>query len=385
MRIARILTRLNLGGPARQVLASDPLLVERGHEVCVFVGKPCAGEGDLFATLVQRGVDVVRVPGLQRGLAPWRDARALMYLRGALAEYRPEILHTHASKAGTLGRWAARCCPEARRVHTFHGHVLSGYFPAWINRVLVAHEARLARQTERIVAVSHATARELLELEVVSREKLVVVPPGIDLAGLEASLVQGPGIREQLGAGSEDFVVGVVGRLAAVKQPLMALAVFETLARRYPQLHLVYIGDGDQRGSLERAVRKHPMSDRIHLLGARELIGPLLEGLDTVLLTSRSEGMPVALMEAGALGLPVVAMAVGGVEELVAHERTGFLGESVEELAFGLAQLLDGPTERANMGQRARVRVQAHHSATALTARLEALYQALLVEEHCAY
>jgi len=386
VRIARILTRLNLGGPARQVLASDPRLVAAGHTLRVFVGQPGPGEGDLCENLIAQGVDVVRVPGLRRGVSGWGDWRATRFMRRALSDFQPDVLHTHASKAGAIGRWAAKSVPQVRCVHTFHGHVLEGYFPGFLSRALVAHERRLARRTQRIVAVSHATAEDLLRLGVAEEQQLVVVPPGVDLTPFENLDAHAGELRGRLGLDSDAFVVGVIGRLAAVKQPQVALRVFELLANRYPQLHLVYVGDGPERGGLERAIRNLPgkCSERVHMLGALNEMGPVLAGLDALLLTSRSEGLPVALIEAGAAGVPAVAADVGGVGEVLAHERTGFLGENVDELAYGLAQLLDEPEERANMGQRARMRVAARYSAEALTQRLEALYQTLLQENPCA-
>jgi glycosyltransferase involved in cell wall biosynthesis len=392
LRIARVLTRLNLGGPARQALASDPVLAAHGHEVRVFVGKPEAGEGDLGPAFSARGIDVVPVPGLARGISPAADLRALVALRRELARFRPDVVHTHASKAGALGRRAAKAVPRAARVHTFHGHVLEGYFPKAMSSGLVAFERRLARDTDRIVAVSHATAEDLVRLKIVADERrLVVVPPGIDLEPLLAIPERNPGdspgpLRAQIGASSADFVVGVVGRLAEVKRPEVALAVFQMLAARHERLHLVFVGDGDQRGLLERRIRalEPALQGRAHMLGAREDMVELLADLDAVLLTSRSEGLPVALIEAAAAGRPVVASGVGGVDEVVAHERTGFLGSNVDELAFGLARLLDEPGLGVAMGRRARMRVAARHSAAALAGRLEELYRIVVEERACA-
>ena len=166
------------------------------------------------------------------------------------------------------------------------------------------------------------------------------------------------------------------------KQPLRALEVFRLLAARYPRLQLAFVGDGDQRGALERALRALPpeLARRAHLLGAREDMPVVLGALDAVLLTSRTEGMPVALIEAAAAGLPSVARAVGGVPELVVHERTGWLGTSDEELAFGLAKLLDDPREARAVGARARLRVARTHAAETLAARLEELYSLVCTE-----
>jgi glycosyltransferase involved in cell wall biosynthesis len=388
MRIARVLTRLNLGGPARQALGSDTRLVARGHALRLFAGEPEAGEGDLFGEFRARGLDVVRVAGLQRGLS-LRDLLVMRRLRRELLGFAPDVVHTHASKAGALGRAALRGAAFARtaRVHTFHGHVLEGYFPAALSRRLVATERRLATGTDRLVAVSHATADDLVRLGVTTEAKLVVIQPGLELAPLlalerEARSPEGLALRAFVGAGADDVLVGVVGRLAEVKQPLEALAVFRMLAERYPRLQLVFVGDGSLRGTLERAIGAlpQPLRARAHLLGAREDMPAVLAALDAVLLSSRTEGMPVALIEAAAAGLPVVARAVGGVGELVVHERTGYLGTSTEELAFGLARLLDDPRAARAMGARARLRVAHAHSAETLAARLEELYGLVCAE-----
>lgn len=378
------MTRLNLGGPARQALASDPLLGQRGHQVRLFTGRPGPGEGDLLEQFQARGLDVVRVPGMGRRPAPLGDLRAHRFLRAALEEFAPDVLHTHASKAGWLGRRAARGL-GLRTVHTFHGHVLEGYFPGPVSRWLIRTETRLAQGTDRVVAVSHATAEDLMRLGVVQAERLVVVPPGVDLEGLLLVHERSQYLRRLVGASEETVLVGVIGRLAEVKRPALAIEVFECLARRYPQLELCFVGDGSERGRLERLIRSgdEEVRRRVHLVGAQENMVAVLADLDAVLVTSRSEGLPVALIEAAAAGLPAVAMNVGGVGEVVAHERTGWLGQDVDELAYGLAQLLDDPAEWKRMGQRARVRVRERHSAAALADRLEALYAAVLEEPPC--
>jgi glycosyltransferase involved in cell wall biosynthesis len=392
MRIARVMTRINLGGPARQALASDSRLSERGHHVRLFAGVPEAGEGDLFEEFRARGLDVVRVSQMRRGISPARDLLARRFLRREIARFAPDVLHTHASKAGSLGRTAlagSAALAGVARVHTFHGHVLEGYFPAAISRRLIAHEARLARTCDRIVAVSHATADDLVRLGVVAEERLVVIPPGVELAGLLAiprapagePRAVGP-LRELLGVTREEILVGVIGRLAEVKRPEIALAVFQLLAPRYERMHLVFVGDGELFGALAKRIGglAPDLARRAHMTGARSDVVEIFAELDVVLLTSRTEGLPVALIEAGAAGLPVVATDVGGVGEVVAHERTGFLGAGADELAFARATLLDRPEERRAMGARARLRVAARPSPEVLASRLEELY-GVVVEE----
>jgi glycosyltransferase involved in cell wall biosynthesis len=393
MRIARVLTRLNLGGPARQVLASDPLLRARGHELRVYAGRAEVGEGDLGEQLVQRGIELERVRGLRRGLAPLRDLLALQRLRRALERYAPDVLHTHASKAGALGRRAVRRAPRIARVHTFHGHVLEGYFPRWIAERIAGHERALARETDCVIAVSHATADDLLRLRIVREEQLVVVPPGIELEEyLALERVRGacsspPGpLRAELGCAAGSVLIGCVGRLAEVKRPELALEVFALIAGRHPAAQLVYVGDGALRGALEQriAALAPELRARVHLLGAREHMLPVWRELDLALLCSRSEGLPVALIEAAAAALPAVALEVGGVGELVAHERSGWLAPDADHLAQALDQALASEALRLAHGARARLRARDRHGARHLAQRLEEVYERALRERRCA-
>ncbi len=389
MRIARVLSRLNLGGPARQVLASDPILSARGHEIRTFVGRPGPGEGDLFETARERGLDVVRVGGLARGIAPLGDLRATRSLRRGLVGFAPDLLHTHASKAGALGRRAVRGFDAIARVHTFHGHVLEGYFPPLVSRFLIAQERRLARETDCIIAVSHATADDLVRLGVAEEGRLTVVPPGVDLeqhlAIERPRATSGPRgeLRDLVDARDDTLLLGVVGRLAEVKRPELALEVFELLAEHFRALELVFVGDGPLRRMLERRIGASAHRERIHMVGAREDTAPVFADLDLALLTSRTEGLPVALIEAAAAALPVVATPVGGVPEVVAHERTGFLGATADELAFGVGQVVENPAERMAMGRRARLRVAKRYSGEALADRLEAVYRTAVEGRTC--
>ena len=385
MRIARVLTRLNLGGPARQVMASDPLLVERGHRVRVLAGSPEPGEGSLEEDLRRSGVEVVRIPGLRRGLSALLtggDLRAGAALRRELSAFRPDVVHTHAAKAGALGRRAAaRAVPDARRVHTFHGHVLEGYFPGPVSAAMRRVEASLARRTHQILAVSGATRDDLVRLGVARAEHIEVVPPGVRLDGLlDLPAERRGGLRDRLSLHPDDVAVGVVGRLAPVKRTVLALEVFEDVAAEFPGVHLLVAGDGGERARLEarRAALPAPIRARVHLLGAVQDVRPVHEALDVLLSTSFAEGMPVAMIEAGAAARPVVSTAVGGVPELVRSGITGLFGVDRAGLAAALAGLVGDADRRLEMGRAARERVRAEHSAHALADRLEDVYARML-------
>lgn len=391
MRIARILTRLNLGGPARQVLASDPLLAGRGHELRLFCGQPESGEGDLADQARAAGLEVVSVPGLERAPSAWRDLRAQAFLRRALKAFDPDVVHTHAFKAGWLGRTAAkRATPRAARVHTFHGHVLEGYFPEWLSRALIGLERRLASQTDRVLAVSSATADDLTRLGVVAAEQLRLSPPGIDLKPFleQPALPQrspaGVALRRRWGVPEEACLALVLGRLAQVKRPQAALDVFAEVARERPQLWLVLVGDGPPRTALHRRLATWPseLRARVLLAGALPDAPAVHAASDLLLLTSRNEGWPVAVIEAAASGRAVVAPDVGGLSEALTHPERGLLAAAADDaaLARALGRLVDDPEYSRRLGATARAHARATHSAEALADRLEAVYSDVLDE-----
>jgi len=389
VRIARVLTRLNLGGPARQALASDPELVRRGHVVRLLTGSPLSGEGDLFDDIRARGVDVVRVPGLGRDPRPAADWTALRALRRDLDAFQPDVVHTHASKAGLLGRLACRGRGWPR-VHTFHGHVLEGYFSRPVSSALVWSERRLAAGTARLLAVSERTRQDLLRLGVAQPDRIEVVPPGVDLSDL-LDLNIGPdgagaGFRAACGCVPGDILVGVVGRLAEVKRPDVALEAFRRAAAKDPRLRLAFVGDGSERRLIEARLGEWSEAERarVVLAGNQVCMRPVHAACDLILLSSRSEGMPVALIEAGAAGVPVVATPVGGVPELVVNGETGRLAEESEGLARALLELASHESLRLAMGRAARARVRERHSADGLTDRLERVYGMVAGEVACA-
>lgn len=398
MRVARIMTRLNLGGPARQVLAADPRLAARGIEVTLLVGRSEAGEGDLLAQAERAGMRVRLLPDLGRSLRPDRDWRALRELRRELLRLDPDLVHTHASKAGFLGRLAADAVPRARRVHSFHGHVLENYFSAAVSRLMLQAERRLARRTDGLVAVSRATLEDLVRLQVGQRTQFEYLPPGLELApfaALPALLAEGPSsvgpLRSRLSIRPESPLVLVVGRLAPVKRPLLALQAFvlaeHARAGRAPA-HLAFLGDGSERASLENARGRLPaeLASRVHLLGACSEPAPIYAEADLVLLASHSEGLPVALIEAGAAARPALATRVGGVPELITPDWNGKLASSALEeaarrgLAEGLLALLDDPAERRRLGLNGRARALERHGADSLVDGLERLYRRLFAE-----
>ena len=370
-RVLRLITRLNVGGPARQALLLSRALTPE-FSTTLAAGKPTADEGELSDPVVP----VVHVP-LVRPVHPRSDARALWAVRRLLTAHRPAVVHTHMAKAGTIGRIAAIRGPSRpRTVHTFHGHVLDGYFGDRVARMFIETERSLARHTDVLVAVSPEIRDQLLDLRIGKPSQFRVIPLGLELDPFLR--LEGPSgqLRGRLGLAPETPLVGVVGRLVPIKDHLTLLTAVNAL----PGVHLAVIGDGELRPALEAASREMGLGERVHFTGWWNDMPAAVSDLDVVALTSRNEGTPVALIEAAAAGIPVVATDVGGVRSVVEHGVTGLLaaaGDS-ETTAAHLAHLLGDRALRARMGAAGRCRVRTHFGERRLLDDVRALYGEVL-------
>jgi hypothetical protein len=358
--IARVLTRLNLGGPARPVARVRPAARCRWVTKCACTPARRARAKAISTTSSSRADCASSAfPGLAAASrSPVTCARCTRCARACARSNRTSCTRTRR-KPARVGRRAARpLANRGARAHVPRSTCSRAILARRFSKGLVALERRLARETDRIVAVSHATADDLLRLGVVADEKkLVVVPPGIELDPFLELRGRDGALRARDRRERARFRRRRDRPARARQTSEWALDVFALLANAYPKLHLVFVGDGELRGrrraphprAAERAATPRAPRRRAHRHAT------VLADLDLVLLTSRSEGLPVALIEAAAAGKPVVSTNVGGVSEIVVTERTGWLGESVDELAFGMAQFLDNPGGLCGARRRARV------------------------------
>lgn len=378
MRIARVIARLNVGGPARHVLDTARGLAPE-HETTLFAGDVGPEEEEASAWILASGVVPERVPGLGRAVRPLDDLRALAHLTRRLRELRPDVVHTHTAKAGALGRLAARRAGVPLVVHTFHGHVLDGYFGAFASRAVVLAERWLARRTDAIVAVSDEVARDLVgRFRVAPREKVRVIPPGIDLAPF-ASIGDAAraAARAELALDPAAPVLLWTGRLVEIKRPELALDVARRVAAALPGAALLVAGGGPLRAAVEAGT-----PPCVRFLGVRDDAPRLLAAADLALLTSANEGTPVALIEAAAAGVPAVATRVGGVPSVVLDGATGVLAPSGDAaaLADAAVTLLRQPARRRALGEAARAHAAERFSTRRLLADLRALYDELAAQ-----
>jgi glycosyltransferase involved in cell wall biosynthesis len=388
VRILRIITRLNVGGPSIQAITLSDRLRARGFDTRLLHGQLDAGEGDM-RYLLPPTVAVQHLPALRRPLAPAHDALALAQLLDQMRDYRPQIVHTHMAKAGTLGRLAAAIynrtagrLDRARVVHTYHGHVLEGYFSPAKTRFFLGIEQLLARTTDRIVAISPRIRTELFDGHHIGRaDQYRVVPLGFDLDGLAAIDDRARAeARAALGIPDGSAVVATVGRLTAIKQQRLFLDAAQRIARTHPTATFLIVGDGDLRNELEAAAAALGLRDRVRFLGWRRDLETIYGATDVFLLTSRNEGTPVALIESMAAGCAGVSTNVGGVADVLSSDAVGLLAPDGDAatLAAHITTLLDDPPRRRRIGAAGRALVISRYGLDRLVDDIDTLYRELL-------
>lgn len=363
---------MNVGGPALQVST-----LMRGLDSALFDHRLYAGfVGPDEADYVDQrapDVQVCRVPALGRAVRPTDDLRALSELTAAMRRFRPHIVHTHTAKAGALGRTAAVLARVPVRVHTFHGHLLQGYFSPAKTRLVVQAERSLASFTDRLVAVGRSVRDDLLAAGIGRPDQYAVVPPGTRPAA-------SPGrseARKQLGIPEDSLVVAYVGRVTRIKRPDRFLSVVREVRRAVPTAQFLVCGDGDLCGDLEAAADAR---DSLHLLGWRADVETVYAAADLVLLTSDNEGMPVSLIEAGMAGVPAVATNVGSVAEVVRDGQTGLLARpDAGALTRHTVRILRDGRLRRRMGEQARAWTSQQFGAERLVQDTHDLYTSIAV------
>ena len=314
--VLHLVTRMNIGGPAR-VLNALATGLAPAFSVTIGTGYAPAEEGELIAD----GIALTRLP-LVRPVQPLADARALAMTRRLIATSRPSLVHTHMAKAGMIGRLSALSVRERPPiVHTYHGHVLQGYFGRIQQRAFLEIERMLAKRSDALIAVSPEIRDELVDLGVGRASQYRVIPVGVDLVPYLAATDDGHRLRTAMRVPPAAQVIAIVARLVLIKD-------HETLFQAVQQLDGVYlavIGDGELRNRLEQRAAQLGISERTSFLGWTHELAPMLADADVIVLTSRKEGTPLALIEALAAARPVVATKVGGVADVVQDGQSGLL------------------------------------------------------------
>jgi glycosyltransferase involved in cell wall biosynthesis len=379
-KIVRVITRMNIGGPARHVTI---LATRSGPEFAtvLLTGETGAHEGSLLEEAERAGAHVIGVPHLRRPLSPLADVLAFFWLFTYFRRERPAIVATHTAKAGSLGRLAAALARVPVIVHTFHGHVLDGYFGRVTTSVFLFVERLLGRLTNQFIAISPEIASDLDRLAI-GRGKTTVVRLGLDLEHL--ALHEGNRFRADLGVPAGAILIGIVGRLVPIKAHNLFLAAAATIVPTHPDVHFAIVGDGELRDQLRDDVSAAGLSERVHFAGWRKDLPEVYGDLDIVVCCSRNEGTPVSVIEACAAGRPVIGTAVGGMRDIIADGVNGLLipAGDAQALSAAILDLIADPDRRASMGTSGRQKVLERYGADRMVSELKVVYSKLLEGTH---
>jgi glycosyltransferase involved in cell wall biosynthesis len=382
VRVLQVIGRLNMGGPAHvAALLSGRRFDSARYEKLLVYGTVAPGEASLAGLAEEEGATMRFLPELQQPVQPVRDGRALLKLIRIARDFRPHIVHTHTAKAGFIGRQAALAVrPRPAIVHTYHGHVLEGYFGPVKARLYLELERALGRVSDRLLGVSQATVDDLVRLGVAPRERFRVMPLGLDLQPLtEVDEALRASSRNELGIDPGEVLLIFVGRVVPIKRLDVLLRAVAKARAGDRRIRLALVGDGEERPGLERQAAELGIERDVLFLGYRRELGPLFAAADVAVLSSDNEGTPVSLIEAAAAGLPAVATDVGGVREVVSEE-TGIVvpSEDAVGLADGILCMAGDAEYRERCGRAARERAVGRYGAERLLGDTDALYRELL-------
>lgn len=329
IRILRIINRFNIGGPTYNATFLTAFIGD-DYETMLVGGLPEEGESDSLFILKKYGVTPVLLNELVRAPNLKSDRKAYKKLKEIIREFKPDIVHTHASKAGALGRKAAKSCNVPVIVHTFHGHVFHSYFGSMKTQVFKLIERNLAKKSTGIIAISNIQKKELTELHTICQpSKVEVIPLGFDLLPFrEKRFMERQNVREHYGLVDSDIAIAIVGRIAAIKDHAFFLDVIDNVLKSTSKSIKVFIvGDGPDRGVIEERVREinTRFNNSIIMTSWIEDIGTFNAGMDIICLSSKNEGTPVSLIEAQAANIPIVTTDVGGVRDIIDIDKTGFV------------------------------------------------------------
>lgn len=384
LRILQVITRLVRGGAPNVVLSIAEGMAKKGHSCELATGVETGREGELLSRAKELGLKVIHIPSLVREVRPARDLAALFELMRVIATGRYDVVHTHTSKAGLLGRVAAKLAGVRAIVHSPHGHIFAplANIPGVSGRPVMKKifywvERVAARFCDHIVCLSENEKRELLGMHLAMPGRVSVIRNAVDVAALREAA--GRNCERKLRLPASSFVIGVAGRLTAEKGVSVLLTAMKEVLVRVPGARLVIAGDGPERAALEQQARDLGIADAVDFLGMRTDLPRVLATLDVFVLPSLYEGFGLVLLEAMAVGTPVIATRVGGVPEVVEDGVTGLLVPPADpgKLAKAILRLERDAELAETLVKGASLRLQSNFDLPRLVDTFEQLYFSL--------
>ena len=379
IKILRIITRLNIGGPAIHVILLTEGMSRGFIETQLVAGSPDSSEGDMSDIAREKNLNFIMIPELRRKIG-LSDIPAFFKILKTIRDFKPDIIHTHTAKAGTLGRIAALVSGVPVKIHTFHGHVFDGYFSPLKARIFMLIEKVIGIFTTKTIAVGDNVKNEIVnQLKIVPKEKCVVIRLGFDLGKFLENEKYKNYLRNKIKVKESTILIGIVGRLVPIKNHEMFFDVASELLKddSMPDVKFVVIGDGERAEYLKNYVIEKGLKDKIIFHGWIKNIEEAYTDLDIVALTSLNEGTPVSLIEAMASGKPVISTDVGGVKDIVREGYNGLLvkSEDVKEFSDKLKSLIKDREKRMELGKNGRIFASSTYNKERLINDMENLYK----------
>ncbi len=383
-KILRIINRFNLGGPTYNAGLLTKYLSDE-YETLLVGGNHEESEGSSMHIIEKLGLDPVIIPEMQRSISPKNDRVAYHKIQKIIQDFKPDIVHTHASKAGALGRRAAFNAKTPQIYHTFHGHVFHSYFGSLKTNLYKNIERRLAKKSTNIIAISELQKRELSEIHrICPAEKIKVIPLGFDLVPFYTNTkAKRKEFRSKWKIKENEVAIGIVGRIVPIKDHVFFVHVIERILKKTSKKIRVFIvGDGEEKVNIQALITTKKLSFSSNSTPALfqftswiKNVDEVNAGMDIICLTSKNEGTPVSLIEAQASGNPIVSTNVGGIENVISADETGYLSKigDLEQFSNNLLKLIENEDIRNDMSKKG-IRMSSQYSFENLISNTKALY-----------
>ncbi len=380
IKVIHPITRLILGGAQQNTMETCANLNPDRYEAEIISGPETGTEGELISEVRERGIPLTIMPELVRSPHPLKDFRAVQKMAAYFRTVKPQIVHTHSSKAGILGRMAARRAGVPVIIHTVHGWGHHERQNPLYRNLFIRLEKRCVRYTDKLIVVSYLNAEKGLADSIGTRDLYTTIHSSINLDDFTNRAWDTAAMKKSLGLDPGKPVIGTVGRLSPQKNPRDFIQVAERVLKSKPDAQFVFVGDGPMRPEIEEEIRAAGLEGRIRLAGLRRDIPQMLSCFDVFILTSLWEGLPRVIPQAMSVGVPVVANAVDGVSEVI---REGINGYSVQpgdvsRMTEHILHLLANESARSEMGSQGRKTAETDFSLKNMVARIEELYEDLL-------
>ena len=377
-----------VGGAQENTLSTVIGLKNRKHDVLLISGPSTGPEGSMEADVKKHKINFIFVPQLVRNINPLYDVIAFIKLGVIFRRHKFDIIHTHSAKAGFIGRIAGKIFSrKSKIIHTLHGPSFYQYQPALAKFCYMMSEKIAGFCTDYFISVSSVILERYLRHGIGKREKSCVIRSGFEIEKYKVALESSQGIRNKLGLGKQDILIGMIGRLFPLKGQEYLLKVFAKIAGDYPNTHLILVGDGILKDRFEIFVKQQNLQKRVHFTGLvePEKIPYFASAIDIGVHTSLREGLPRAVVQILAAGKPVIAFDIDGAREVIRDGLNGFLIPAKNEaiLEKRLRFLIEQPEEAKSMGERGQKMVLEEFSVDKMLAKIEKLYFNILKESFC--